>query len=130
MSPRLSSGVSHTDYRTGSRQRFVDLSSMCLCSRNQERRSSEARTLRPTHAVHETPSPLPAVVFRLGPAASDQPTAVLLLLRWTWRVEPEDAAVWKLWSVVSRGLHTVSNEAFALRGQVLSVPVFSLYKGT
>lgn len=55
-----------------------------------ERRGPQAGTLRPAHAIHETPAPLPAVVFGLGPAASDQSAAVLLLLCWTWRVS--DAA--------------------------------------
>lgn len=32
---RLSSRVPHANHRTGSWQRFVDMSAMCLCSRNQ-----------------------------------------------------------------------------------------------
>lgn len=34
------------------------------------------------------------------------------------QVEPEDVTVWQLWSVVPRGLHAVSNQAFAVWGQV------------
>lgn len=51
-----------------------------------ERRSSQTRTLRPAHAVHETTPPVLAVVSGLGPAASDQSAAVLLLLRRARRV--------------------------------------------
>lgn len=51
-----------------------------------ERRSSETGTFCTTHAVHETPAPLPAVIFGLGPPAPDQSAAVLLLLCRTWRV--------------------------------------------
>lgn len=51
-----------------------------------ERRGAQTGTLRPAHAIYETPASLPAVVFRLGPAASDQSTTVLLLLCRTWRV--------------------------------------------
>lgn len=45
-------------------------------------------------------------------------------------MEPEDVTVWELWSVVPRGLHTVSNQAIAVWRQVLSVPVLSVFKGT
>lgn len=51
-----------------------------------ERWGPQTGTLRPAHAVYETPAPLPAVIFRLGPAASDQSATVLLLLCRTWRV--------------------------------------------
>lgn len=34
------------------------------------------------------------------------------------QVEPEDVAVWQLWSVVPRGLHTVSNQAITVWRQV------------
>ena len=34
------------------------------------------------------------------------------------QVEPEDAAVWRLWPVVPRGLHTVSNQAITVWRQV------------
>lgn len=58
-----------------------------LCS-VLERGSVEKRTLRAAHADHESAAALSAVIFRLGPAALDQPAAVLLLLRWTRRVSP------------------------------------------
>lgn len=51
-----------------------------------ERRSPQTGTFRTTHAVYETPAPVPAVIFRLGPPAPDQSAAVLLLLCRTWRV--------------------------------------------
>lgn len=34
------------------------------------------------------------------------------------QVEPEDVAVWELWPVVPRGLHTVSNQAITVWRQV------------
>lgn len=51
-----------------------------------ERWGAQTGTFRPAHAVYETPAHLPAVVFRLGPAAFDQSATVLLLLCRTWRV--------------------------------------------
>lgn len=37
---------------------------------------------------------------------------------WSLQVEPEDVTVWQLWAVVPRGLHTVSDQAAAVWGQV------------
>lgn len=34
------------------------------------------------------------------------------------QVEPEDVTVWKLWSVVPRGLHTMFNQTIAVWRQV------------
>lgn len=51
-----------------------------------ERGCIKKRTLRTTHADHESETALSAVIFRLGPATFDQSAAVLLLLRWTGRV--------------------------------------------
>ncbi|XP_023602275.1 PHD finger protein 1 isoform X6 [Myotis lucifugus] len=83
---------------------------------------TEEGPLRPGHAGYEALSAIRTQGAGLGRWTSEQPAAELLLLWWSWGVEPENAAVPELLAVVPRGLHPVSEQAPPLRGQLSDTP--------